>query len=272
MFPILLRIGSYAVHTYTVALIVGILVAVWIAYREARRRLASPDAVLDVAFWALLAGILGGRMGYVASNWAYYADHMAEALDLRAGGLSWHGALLGGGLAVVGWLVVRRWRRLPVPDGRDLADSMAPGLAIGSAWGWLGCLFAACSYGADASGYRPPLSWLSAYLPDIYGVEAARFMTQPLMIAWCLLLGALVWGLRRRMPRGMGFALYLLLYALADFCLAYLRGDGTWRWGLWLAQWAALLEAGIAIGLAVYVWTRPDRGQAPLAAASSDAH
>jgi phosphatidylglycerol:prolipoprotein diacylglycerol transferase len=104
---------------------------------------------------------------------------------------------------------------------------------------------------------------VTAYLPDIYGVQAVRFATQPVMIAWCLLLAALLWSLRHRMPRGFGFALYLLLYALADFGVAYLRGDGTWRWGLWLAQWAALVEVGFAVGLATCAWTRPDRKQVP---------
>jgi len=263
MFPILFRVGSYVVYSYTVALVAGMLTAIWVARRAARSRLASPGVVLDAGFWALLGGILGGRIGYVAGNWAYYADHLDSALALRAGGLSWHGALAGGGLALAGWLAVRRCLRWPAPDGRDLLDAVAPALAVGGAWGWLGCLLGGCSYGAEASGYSSPLSWLAAYLPDIYGIQAVRFATQPMMVAWCLLLAALLWSLRRSAPRGLEFALYLLLYALADFGVAYVRGDGTWRWGLWLAQWAALAETGVAVGLAVYAWTRPDRKAAP---------
>jgi phosphatidylglycerol---prolipoprotein diacylglyceryl transferase len=259
MFPVLFRVGSHVIYAYTVALVAGMLTAIWIAHRMAQSRLASPGVVLDGGFWALLGGILGGRFGYVAANWAYYADHLNSALALRAGGLSWHGALAGGGLALLGWLAIRRWLRPPAPDSRDLLDAVAPALAVGGAWGWLGCLLGGCSYGAEANGYQPPWSWLTAYLSDIYGIQAVRFATQPVMIAWCLLLAVLLWSLRHRMPRGLGFALYLLLYALADFCVMYLRGDGTWRLGLWLAQWAALAEGGLAIGIAVYAWTRPDR-------------
>jgi len=263
MFPVLFRVGSHVVNAYTASLVAGMLMAVWIAHRTARQQLVSSGVVLDAGFWALLGGILGGRIGYVASNWAYYSDHIGSALALHEGGLSWHGALVGGGLALAGWLAVRRWLKSPAPSGRDLLDIVAPALAVGSAWGWLGCLLAGCSYGAEASGYPPPLSWGTAYLPDIYGVQAVRFATQPVMIAWCVLLAALLWSLRHRMPRGFGFALYLLLYALADFGVAYLRGDGTWRWGLWLAQWAALVEVGFAVGLATCAWTRPDRKQVP---------
>jgi hypothetical protein len=81
-------------------------------------------------------------------------------------------------------------------------------------------------------------------------------MTQPFMIVWCLVLWGLLRGLRHRLPRGMSFALYLLLYALGDFGVAFLRGDGTWRWGLWLWQWVAVAEMCAAVGLAIHVWNK----------------
>jgi prolipoprotein diacylglyceryltransferase len=146
-----------------------------------------------------------------------------------------------------------------VPDWRDLLDVLAPGLALGCAFGWLGALLTGSAYGSEASGLVPPLSWLAAEMPDIYGVDARRFMTQPLMIGACLLLLGVLWALRNRLPRGGAFALYLLVCTSADFLIAFLRGDGTWRWGLWLWQWVALVEVCAAIALAVYVWSRPDQ-------------
>lgn len=256
MYPILFRIGSYTAYSYTFCLALGILAGTWIAYRFARMRISTPTAVLDVGFWCLLGGILGGRAGYVLANWAYFADHVDKALKLRNGGLSWHGALLGAGVVFVAWLLVRSQLGRTVPDWQDLLDAAAPGLAIGGAFGWLGCLLTGAGYGAKAAGYAPPLSWLTADLPDIYGVDGVRFLTQPLLIAWCILLAASLWVLYRRLPRGAAFAYYLMLYALADFCVTFLRGDGTWRRGLWLWQWFALAETCIALGLGVYAYAR----------------
>jgi phosphatidylglycerol:prolipoprotein diacylglycerol transferase len=223
-------------------------------------RISTPTAVLDVGFWCLLGGILGGRAGYVLANWAYFADHVDKALKLRNGGLSWHGALLGAGVVFVAWLLVRSQLGRTVPDWQDLLDAAAPGLAIGGAFGWLGCLLTGAGYGAEAAGYAPPLSWLTADLPDIYGVDGVRFLTQPLLIAWCILLAASLWVPYRRPPRGAAFAYYLMLYALADFCVTFLRGDGTWRRGLWLWQWFALAEMCIALGLGVYAYARRRKG------------
>jgi phosphatidylglycerol:prolipoprotein diacylglycerol transferase len=253
MHPILFRVGSHIVFSYTAALVVGMALGTWVSYRLAKERLSDPGVLLDVAFWALLGGILGGRAAYVVTNWAYYADHLREALDLTAGGLIWYGALLGGGVAIALWFLVRYGLGRPAPDWREFLDVLAPGLALGSAFGWLGALLTGSAYGAEASGCRPPLSWLCADLPDIYGVSAVRFATQLAMIAVNLALFAALWVLRRRLRGGLLFALYLGVYALADFCAWFLRGDGTWRWGLWLWQWVALAGVGLALGLAVYV-------------------
>lgn len=261
MFPILIRIGSYTVFSYTVALVAGMAAGMAVCYRSARERLPDPAVVLDAGFWALLGGILGGRAGYVLANWAYYVDHLDRAFNarvpgVREGGLYWHGALIGGCAAVALWYANRRRRDPSAPGWRDLADVAAPGLALGGAFGWLGALLTGSAYGAEASGYTPPLSWLAADLPDLYGVEAARFLTQPLMIAWSLALWGLLWGLRHRLPRGATFALYVLLYAMGDFAVTFLRGDGTWRRGLWLWQWVAAAEMCAAVGLAVSAWTK----------------
>jgi phosphatidylglycerol:prolipoprotein diacylglycerol transferase len=260
MFPILIRIGSHVVFSYTVALVVGMALGMAVCYRSARERLPDPAIVLDAGFWALLGGVLGGRGGYVLLNWAYYVDHLDRALRLREGGLSWHGALIGGCAAVALWYAIRLQGDRSAFDWRDLADVAASGLALGSAFGWLAALLTGSAYGAEASGYMPPLSWLAANLPDIYGVDAVRFLTQPLMIVWSLLLWGLLWGLRRRLPRGGTFALYLLVYALGDFAVAFLRGDGTWRWGLWWWQWLAVVEICAALGLMAYAWIKVHRG------------
>ena len=264
MHPILFRLGSRIVFSYTVSLIVGVAVGVWVAYRLAKERFPHPQIVLDAGFWALLGGLLGGRAGYVVANWAYYVDHLGKALNLREGGLNWHGAWIGGGIATTLWYLARAARgqgtdRPPVPNWRDLLDVLAPGLALGCSFGWLGALLTGSAYGAEASGFVPPLSWLTADLPDIYGVDARRFLTQPLMIGTCLALFGVLWAFRNRLPRGGAFALYLWGYALADFGIAFLRGDGTWRRGLWLWQWVALAEVCLSVALAGYVWTRPDR-------------
>ncbi len=265
MHPILFRVAGYTGYSYTVALVIGLLAGTWAAYREARQRGIDPTAVLDGGFWAILCGVIGARAGYVLANWAYFGDHVLAALDLRDGGLSWHGALAGACLGTAAWYAVRqRWGR-PVPDARALCDAVAPGLALCAAWAWLGCLLAGAGYGLAVPVMAPMRRWFAAELPDIYGVREVRYLTQPAMIACSLLL----WGLLqarvsplRRLPAGIVLPLALVLYAGADLGTWFLRGDGTWRSGLWLAQWADLIAIGAAAGIGVWAWLRGPRRSA----------
>lgn len=269
MYPILFRVGTYVGYTYTLALALGLFAGLWIAYRGARARLTDAVVILDGGFWGLVGGLAGARIAYVAANWAYFATRLGEAVDLRAGGLSWHGAWLGAAIAAALWYAVRRRGQPPPPDWRMLLDIAAPGLALGSAFGWVGCLLGGACYGAEAEGVRAPLQWLTGYLPDIYGVDEVRFLTQPLMIGWSLLLWGILWlrpGAVRALPVGGAFAAYLLLYAIADGLVWFLRGDGTWRYGLWPAQWMCLLQTGVALGLVVHAVRRRRRHDASVLA------
>jgi len=249
MYPILWRVGAYTLYSYTLLLTIGMLAGVWISYLLARRRWARPQLLFDAGFWALVGGVLGGRLGYVLHNGAYFVDHLGLAVAFWQGGLSWHGALIGGVVGVLGWWAVSRPRSL---SRRDLLNVLAPGIALGNALGWAGCLLTGSAYGAEAGGYRLPLAWLTANLPDIYGVWEVRFATQPLMMAWCVLVFLLLFIIEYRSFHSPTFALYLLLYASADFGVAFLRGDGAWRVGLWLGQWVALGEMVIAVGLLIF--------------------
>jgi len=254
MHPILFRVGPYIAYSYTVALALGMIVGIWVTCHGARARLVDRTVILDGGFWVLLGGLVGARMGYVLENWAYFAAPLGEAVDLRGGGLSWHGAWLGGAVAAALWYALRCRFRSRLPDWRVLLDIAAPGFALGSAFGWAGCLLAGACYGAEAEGVRASLGWLTGHLPDIYGVEQVRFLTQPLMIGWALLLWGILLlrpGALRCLPAGATFAVYLLLYALADGLVWFLRGDGTWRFGLWPAQWISILQVCVALGLAM---------------------
>ena len=251
MHPILFRFGSIIIYTYTILLDVGLVCGLVLACLEGKRRGIAPERIVDAALWAVVAGIAGGRVGYVLANQEYFAENVREAFYVWEGGLAFQGAFLAGFLAL---FLYSAYHRLPF---LALADTAAMGLALAQVFGWLGCLMSGCAYGLESHGATSILARLSLYLPDIYGISAPRFATQPLASALSLSIFILLWATRRRWPFdycGFAFTLYLLLYTGGQFLLEFTRGDEAIYWGPWrVSQWIYLAEAALALVFLAYL-------------------
>jgi phosphatidylglycerol:prolipoprotein diacylglycerol transferase len=250
MYPILFTIGKLNIPTYTVLLDLGLILGLLLTYLEGKRQFKDGTLALDSGLWAVIGGIAGGRIGYVLANLDAFSEDWARVLRIWEGGLSFHGAFLGGLLVMV--LFAQLYRR----DERsvsfwELVDVVTPGLSLGIAFGWAACLMGGCAYGALGEGFG------YAVLPDLYGVEASRFATQVAGLAFSLLLFIGFWLLRGHWPfAGAAFLMYGLLYSAGQFFLEFTRGDeaiyvGPWR----LAQVLDLvLVLAAAAGLLVLWW------------------
>jgi phosphatidylglycerol:prolipoprotein diacylglycerol transferase len=116
-------------------ILAGIVAAIAVMYVIARRRGMDPEFILDVAPWVVVAGIVGARAYYIVLKAGYFAEHPGEALNVRLGGLTIHGALAGGILAFA-WFCWRR--RQPFLAWTDVVIAAVPiGQAIGRWGNWL---------------------------------------------------------------------------------------------------------------------------------------
>jgi len=257
MHPILVTIGGYSISSYTVLLDLGLILGLVVAYFEGKRVLGNGEAALDAGLWTIVGGIVGGRIGFVLGNLEVFSENWARALRIWEGGLSFHGAFLGGlaALILVGYLQSRSAGQGFLTYLLKLADALTVSLAVGLFFGWAACLLGGCAYGATGEGLG------YAVLPDLYGVEASRFATQAVGAAFSLLLLVVFWLMRRRWPfPGAAFLMLLLLYFGGVFFLEFTRGDEAiyvsgWR----LAQVVDLALAVLAgAGLLALWWTNRD--------------
>ncbi len=138
--------GGLPIRGYGFMLLVGFVAGVTLAARQARRMGVNPDLIYSFAFWIFVAGILGARAFFVIQYreqfWRENVLAMIGAvLNLTEGGLVVYGAFLGVMLAGTIYLVVHK---LPV---LAFADLIAPSLALGLAFGRVGCLLNGCCFG-----------------------------------------------------------------------------------------------------------------------------
>ncbi|MFQ5421379.1 MAG: prolipoprotein diacylglyceryl transferase family protein [Anaerolineae bacterium] len=212
MAPIAGRLGPLVFYSFTAVLATGILLGFGLAAIINKRRPIPgwPDALLAGLALALLAG----RAGFVWFRWDYYGARPFQIIQFWQGGLSYHGALLGG-LAGVWW-----WGRRQGWSLTDTAALTAPLLPLLSGMGWLACWLAGCAYGRPA-----PLGWLTADLPDEFGLYAVRTQTQLLGMAAALLIFFWLWRRRKQWPPLRQFVFALGGLSLAHGGIGFLRGD-----------------------------------------------
>jgi phosphatidylglycerol---prolipoprotein diacylglyceryl transferase len=212
---------------YVLALLIGIC----ILRLEATRRGLPPERMVDVAFYAFLGGLIGGRLYYVLFTWSYYSAQPWKILAIWEGGMAIHGGLIGG--LVGGWWFARS-TGLPY---LTLCDMAAPALSLGHALGRFGNFM-----NGDAHGYplhSPALprwlqhfpEWVGVTFPptSIAGQEFGQVPLHPVMLYELVLnlIGfVILWSVRKKpLPPGGLLGLYLIYYAVVRSFTSLFRAD-----------------------------------------------
>ena len=136
--PFKFHLGPLEITGYGIMMMVAFLVGGWLIGLELRRRHLREDYAAEITIAAVIGGVIGAKLWYVALT------HDLGALTSR-GGLVWYGGLIGGsvGVALNGW-------RLRVPV-RWTAHLVAPALAAAYALGRVGCFLVNDDYGLPTS-------------------------------------------------------------------------------------------------------------------------
>ena len=265
MHPILIpiEIGGHdlSLHTYGVMMALAFVTGIWLAVREARRTGLDPEMVMDLAFWILIAGLVGSRIlfiivnvdqyYYACADYAYFnttfdppepldGPHCFEVLKVWTGGLVYYGGLLGA-LAAGFWFC----RRNGLSYLR-MADIMIPQVALGQAFGRIGCLAAGCCWGKPCHlpwGIHLPahgMAWkgqveagiIDRWAETTAAIHPTQFYESVTTLAIFLLL--ILFRSRKRY-HGQILLLYLMVYPVARSCIEVFRGDkergALFHWG-----------------------------------------
>ena len=239
MHPILVDFGTFDlpvlgsthlfVASYGVIFAAGALTAWWWFVARGRRLGLAQESVFNLAFYTLLAGLLGAKLTLIVVDLRYYLAHPAEILGIvRSAGVLMGGVLAGG----AAFVLYARKQRLPVAA---LADAIVAPLALAQGVGRLGCFAAGCCYGVGSRGWCA-VTYTSAFAHDQTGVPIGVpiLPVQLIEFGFDLALAAVLSFAWARRPRVAGtvVALYLILYGAGRAAIEFWRGDPVR--GLWL--------------------------------------
>ncbi|WP_390405932.1 prolipoprotein diacylglyceryl transferase [Lacticaseibacillus jixiensis] len=246
--PIALQLGGLEIHWYGVIIACGVLLAVWLAMKEAVRRGIKDDHILNLVLWALPFALIGARTYYVAFEWGYYSQHPNEIIAIWHGGIAIYGALIA---SVIVFLIYCRVKWLPAWLVLDIA---APTVMIAQAIGRWGNFM-----NQEAFGAKTTLAYLRGlHLPEfiIQQMNIQGAYRQPTFLyesMWNLVGFILLMSVRHHkhwFKQGEVFLSYVMWYAFGRFFVEGMRTDSLYLLpGLRVSQALSIVLFVVAAGL-----------------------
>lgn len=272
MHQIAFTLFSHPIHWYGVCIAAGFLLATGLMLRLRRYAGMSRDHVFDIAMLSIFSGIIGARVFFVIQFWdeLFAGRPFSAVFRVDKGGIVFYG----GFIAAFTVLCIYSFRKkLSI---RLILDLAAPAIALGHAFGRLGCFLQGCCFGrcapADFPGaVRFPAGSMPFHRypgPDglhslpLYPVQLYEFVLNLLLSA------LLVFLLRKNRKPGRIAAFYLIAYAVIRFTIEFFRGDHTDSFlGMTPSQNIALF---VMLPLGILVYFLFPRGEVPVPSAEEE--
>jgi phosphatidylglycerol:prolipoprotein diacylglycerol transferase len=257
VYPFIIHLGPLEITGYGLMLMVAFLMGGWLIARQLRENNLKEDYAADMVAAAVIGGIIGAKLWYVALT------RDPGALFSR-GGLVWYGGFIGGALGVI----LNSWRlRVPLRWTMQLA---APALAAAYALGRVGCFLVNDDYGQPTTlpwGVKFPQGSPPSTAANLRGFHVAVppgtdpstvlavHPTQLYEVAAMLVAFAVLWVLRKRgRPVGWLFGVYLVFAGIERFLVEIVRAKDDRILGPFTLAQAASVILVVVGGLLMAAW------------------
>ena len=251
--PVAFQIGPFAVRWYALCIVSGLILAVFLAMREAPHKKILSDDILDFILIAFPLSILGARLYYVIFKLDYYSQNLGEIFAIWNGGLAIYGGLITG--AIVLYIFADR----KLINTWDFLDIAAPSVLIAQSLGRWGNFFNQEAYGAAVES----LDFLPSFIKNQMYIDGSY--RQPTFLyesIWNVIGFALILIFRRRLKgirRGHITAFYLMWYGFGRLIIEGMRTDSLMFLGFRVSQ----LLSAVLIGLGIFIVFYQNRKKAP---------
>lgn len=249
--PVAIQVGPFSIRWYAIFIVGGLLLAIYLAMKEAPRKKINPEKILDFILLAFPLAIVGARIYYVVFDWSYYSSHLGDIIAIWNGGIAIYGGLLTG-LAVL--LIFSYYQLINAIDFLDIA---VPGVMIAQAIGRWGNFVNQEAYGVAVKSlsYLPSFIQKQMYIDGSYRIPTFLYES-----SWNFLGFMLIMSVRHRLKflkRGDITFFYCFWYGSGRFVIEGMRTDSLMFMGLRVSQWLSAIL--VVIGLVGLVMIRRNK-------------
>ena len=272
--PVAFHIFSFPVRWYGIMAATGCIAAYIMFLKNRKYADLSTEQVGDVLFLLIFSGIIGARIFYCVEyfdQFKYsYVNGMRvenssgkifiEMLKVYNGGIVFYGGFI---CAVIALFIYCRKKQF---NFFKIADMAAPGLAVGHAFGRIGCFLNGCCFGKVTNHFGvlyPANTFPADRYPDLKQCadhlachSQHLYPVQMFESIGNFLIATVLFFMLKKLKTGQTIALYFILYGILRFSDEFLRGDyqtkdlffGVLKPG----QFVSLFLIPIGIGMFIY--------------------
>lgn len=218
---IILQIGSVSLYFYGAMYALSGISAYFITqYWVEKMKInnCTSDDVLDIVFWGLLSGVIGGRLGYMLIyNFDNFIADPFSIFTVWNGGMSIHGGLIGGAL---GFYFITKVKKI---NTLQFADISVVSIALGMALGRLGNFV-----NKELVGRETTVPWAIDF-----GDGVMRHPSQLYAMGKDIILFCIFWYILNKISgsvsdtskntHGLVLAWFLIMYAIFRFTVEFFR-------------------------------------------------
>ena len=249
MDKVALDFGPIQIYWYSIFIFIGMLVACFVIYKEAKKRGIDEDFLVNATFNTIIIGIIGARLYYVLFNLPYYLNNPIEIFEIWNGGLAIHGGIFAGLLFLIYYTKKHNQNLL------KLLDIIVVGLIIAQAIGRWGNFFNSEAYGPITTSAHLKSLGIPEFV--INGMNILGEYHHPTFLyesLWCIvgfIVMLLVRKFYKKIHSGDLTGLYLVWYGIIRFIIEGMRTDSLMLGPIKMAQIVSIvfILSGITLWL-----------------------
>ncbi len=227
-------IGPIHIQVWGLLVALGMLAGLFLSVKEAKRRGIKADYFYDMFVIAVITSVIGSRLMYIVLYWDNFRGNFPDIFKVWEGGLVFIGGFFA---ALLGIFIYMKSKKLRF---WEIADIMAPGMALGYAIGRQGCFLIGDHIGAPIRRFG-----IGSYFngEDFLRHEVSLYLSLGALLIFFVLL-----FLKNKInvAGGMAFA-FLGMYSVMRFFVDFLRANDLEGFsdpryfGLTISQWFCIV-------------------------------
>ena len=240
-----LTIGPFTIHGYGVMIAIGVLSAVWLAEKLAKKFGLESDKIDSLAIFVVIFGYICSKAFYCILNWDTFTSNPAAVLG--SGGWVVYAGIIGGVIGAMIWCKWHKWNFM------DYFNVIMPVVSLAQGFGRIGCFLAGCCGGIETDawyGVQFPASSLA------WTTSSKIIPVQLISAAGDFLIFAFLYRMLMKDEKPKDTAgWYLILYGAGRFLIEFLRGDAE-RGFIGVLSTSQFISVFILLAGAYLIWHR----------------